>query len=516
MAATPNEVAAITANTEAINQILAEAQNIDDHSEMVVLNSLAFVLVQLGAATPEKLQLQKIINDAVSTATAVERFDASVGAVDATYTTIKAAYDAGKRNLLYINDSTETADITITQDLLVHVMPDVTADFAGFNITSGADNTTLVKEGEGEIKYTSTVASKVFFNQDTFVDNKFIFKSGVFRNQSSEDDCLLTNADYQDIQNCAIYINDQVGNGIFFKKDSNLAKNIEIIGGGTGCYRVIQIQLGTIQKCTISGIVSSTGDEYVIENPLGFKGAILKNIAFTTELVPKIGIGDATLNDLSCISPYKVNIKLTSDDGSFHNISARGGTFETNFRKDFIITGNSIIEYVGDDFTWLGTLNNVIFSKAAGVDMTILGEKMSLVDCKRNSAGNVIIDTKNSTITRQILDDGVLSVYKDKNTLNNCQSNSLIVGATLADPTLPPPTEVTGDRYYLDPSIVGAVHGDWDGAAKGTTPEFDTITPSTWDGDFTPVDTTLSGNRTSSGGITDNVTDTKEILTGLI
>lgn len=62
MAATEQELAAINANTEAINQILNEAESIGDHSEMVVLDATAFALVQKGTDTPLKLSIQKIID----------------------------------------------------------------------------------------------------------------------------------------------------------------------------------------------------------------------------------------------------------------------------------------------------------------------------------------------------------------------------------------------------------------------------------------------------------------------
>lgn len=69
MAATAQELAAINANTDAINQILDEAKAIYEHNEQVVIDQSTFILGQQGTNTPQKLEIAKIVAEAAGSTT---------------------------------------------------------------------------------------------------------------------------------------------------------------------------------------------------------------------------------------------------------------------------------------------------------------------------------------------------------------------------------------------------------------------------------------------------------------
>lgn len=64
MAATPQELAALNGVIQAVNQILSEAQSINDHPIMSPINLNAYGLFQVNTDSPERVSLQNIINEA--------------------------------------------------------------------------------------------------------------------------------------------------------------------------------------------------------------------------------------------------------------------------------------------------------------------------------------------------------------------------------------------------------------------------------------------------------------------
>lgn len=72
MAATPQELASINANTQALNQILAQAESINDQTTQSPVVPTSNVIVQNGTNTPEKLTIQDIGNLGSSTPAGIE------------------------------------------------------------------------------------------------------------------------------------------------------------------------------------------------------------------------------------------------------------------------------------------------------------------------------------------------------------------------------------------------------------------------------------------------------------
>jgi hypothetical protein len=118
----------------------------------------------------------------------------------------------------------------------------------------------------------------------------------------------------------------------------------------------------------------------------------------------------------------------------------------------------------------LDTIINEVIKSDAGIALT----KLAATTASRAlvSDGSGFVSASSVTATELGYLSGVTSgIQAQLNAVNTAYSRRRAVIAVVANNTLAPATEVSGDRYILSVGG-GAPHADWDGAAAGSIVEF--------------------------------------------
>jgi hypothetical protein len=441
--------------------------------------------------------------DALSVDVSKIFFDATIGATGADFTTFKLAVDAGNKIINAIDDTTEVGDSTI-DGVYLYINDGVTCDFAGFNVKATSDNIRFDKEGAGDILYTSTTVSKVFFDQDIYPNCSFSFKGGTFRNESTQANCFLNNAKEQLVKDCAINLPNINGGGLSFNNENCGASNATFIGGGALCSVGLLMNQGWYRNIFFDGVFDLTAFNYAF---LSFSSNT-SSTGFHSRVVLNISVGSTLFSGFSSKDPNNLNIRVDDNEAIYNNGFMNGGSFDLINQSSRLTFSNiSVAKFINTSGSDNCVLSNC---KIASSTLQLDFSNSSLYGCKLSSTGDLTFTGDNVLIDGLYLPNGDIRILGDKCTLTGCSANNIIIGADLADPTIVPPTEVLGDQYYLDPLAVGAVDAAWDGNAKGTTVEFD---GATWTLINTPTNTICTSNRTNSGTIIDNGVDTLETTT---
>jgi hypothetical protein len=491
--------------TNQLNAITTGSQKVIDFDEMVTVDDQAVVHVQKTDETNEKLKIETLLN--TISPGFVHFFDATIGATGADYGTLKEAIDAGKKTLLAIDNTLEVADITLPSSTLIYINTGVEVSLSGFNILAGANDIEFKKLGGGTLSYASSTLNKTMFSVNGNTGITFNFSSGSINNSSTQSGCKITDAQNQRINGCTINLPNTHDCGIDFNTINCFLEDVNIVGGGVLCYGAIIMTNGTVKDISITGDYSSTED--IITKPQDIFTVIQNVNIDTSTATPNLLLSVGKNNNIQSFT-QSINIKMEDNSGSYSDILFNGGNLDFDGASNISVINCNFMGVLGttnaDNLYFIGCIfsanqiHDYVFTTVSG--------------CQIISVGDITFSGSDNILTDLFLENGNIIVTGDNVTLKGCRANNIIIGYTKVDPTLPPPTEIVGDRYYLGniTEFPGAVHGDWDGAPRETTPEFG---GATWAGDFTPNNTIAVGNRTSTGEITDNSTTTQETSTSL-
>lgn len=384
-----------------------------------------------------------------------ERFDATIGATGAEYTTFKAAVDAGETSIRAIANTTEVSDTTMPSSLVLYIDQGITCNFSAFNITASA-NVEFKKEGEGNIAYASGTLNKEFFDEDV-TTSTFIFENGVFDNNSTFSGCVLSNAASQTITNCTVDIANIDACGVKFLTQDSFLSNVKFIGGGTSCYEVLDMDDGTALNITLNGDFSGLSGNNAIRKDTA--NAIIKNVFIdTTSSTPRLLHNSGTIRDFFVKSPDKASVLVNGSGSVLENFTLNGGDLDIGDRSSLIIRDVKDVKLISVG----GANRNNIFDGVVfePTTPTIPEGGSKFINCRMDSAGSLTFSGDNAIINSLTLSNGNITITGDNITLVACEANIITIDAAASD-------------------------------------------------------TILMGNRTTLGSIVDNGTNTIEIATGL-
>jgi len=385
----------------------------------------------------------------------------------------------------------ETADSIVTSNTLVVLDPTAQMMFLENQIVIDSFLNFYLKGG-GEIIYSPTSTSNPFIKKAVESGFQFLSIDETYIEIDPTigvETCPVSDLNKQCLRNFTLRTKGK-GNGISISNTpsgfTNTIENVILIGDDTTCSEIIYIFEETnFYDLTIDG----SFDENELTVLVGSEVGGFKDIVFDANTDTSIFLfWDA--ENIKCISNQQLDI-FPSTNTKLSDCDLNGGEIVIGSFTDWVTLNhitNSILN------TAAGSENHVI------EDFSFLAAQTPIL-CSRTKINNFRGQVTTNLIARGTeisFNTGFIAGGKVYLESDSCRASNLDnvlnvrVGSLLVDPTLPPPTEVTGDRYYLNPNIAGAVHGDWDGAAKGTTPEFDTINPNIWAGDFTPSENRIS------------------------
>lgn len=186
-------------------------------------------------------------------------FDATVGATGATYTTVKAAVDAGKRKLLVIDDTLETADISVNSSLYIQQgVAGKIVDLDNFRFVITASNTNIFINGLGD-----PVAAGNFIAWSPTSAKDMFVTSGAPSSVSARLDYLGIDATGATATGCRLYNPSQMGmlvENLFYSLPNLASHKIETSNAGHVVRKVRFLgggsSTGTVLEASGSGIIA--------------------------------------------------------------------------------------------------------------------------------------------------------------------------------------------------------------------------------------------------------------------
>ncbi len=413
------------------------------------------------------------------------KLDVTIGATGADYTTYKEAADAGETKLEAINDTTEIADTTISNTILLHVRPGVTCDFGPFNVQTSVNDIKFIKEGDGDIRYASTTNFKEFFDQGANI-NEFIFQGGTFINNSILKS-RITNATKQIFQEFSLQLPDLDDCGIRINSHDSVVDGLNLIGGGPNCHMGIRGVRGFITNLTVTGIFKVAAEVYAVE--IG-DFTIANNIYFDTDSLInglRYYSPNITLSDVSCSTSNKINIDIDFNDSSLENVHLRDGVI-LNAKDDCYFTNIRDVEIQ------LFTSNNNSFKDIyfSSSQLSLTSSNSTYMTCNQQSDGDLTFNGDDNKIEGITLSNGDIIITGDNNKILPCSANNIIINVGATNNTIIGDTPVTdngtGTKIVLFDDDTRLPTQDENDALVGTNG-----TPSTANKYVTDSDPRISG-----------------------
>ena len=186
---------------------------------------------------------------------------------DGKYATLKEAVEAGEQYIVVTANTTEIADISVTnQTTAIDILQGVTVDMGDFSFVitnSGSPAQTISIEGRGTVRYAHTVAdTQLFQNATTATDKIIIFRNCRIVNESTAANCHL--ADEMNIywvlvtffapnfDNCGVFIDPtDTTHRVYIQ-------SARFIGAGSACSNVINVQGGLFTNIDMTGQFSAS------------------------------------------------------------------------------------------------------------------------------------------------------------------------------------------------------------------------------------------------------------------
>jgi hypothetical protein len=257
-------------------------------------------------------------------------WDATVGATGADYTTVVAAWNAGYRNLLAVDDITETASLTINlaDTTSVYIPPGINWDTAGFQFNTSATAIWHIQI-EGKLTKGTQAATFVF---DTTNSLCHMYGGGVVDNNgtSSVSNYIIEGNMLVDGITCELP--NKIRSGFHCAgTDQALIQNVTFKGGGTACSIPIEMTSPTafgIQNIVFAGTFSTS------VALMNLDGAVFNIVGVTNstsqKLIVQVGsTSQGMLDDFSNSTSGQWTINVTTfRDGTITNVHYNGGDFD--------------------------------------------------------------------------------------------------------------------------------------------------------------------------------------------
>ena len=242
------------------------------------------------------------------------QFDATVGATGADYETVKAAVDAGKVNLLIIDDTTETADIAVpAAGLDIYIARGQKIGMATYVFTF-AGNYDLTIKGEGEIETSYVGTAAILFN--SLVTTGVITLEGITIDNATAnttDSYINGTGNILKVNNVKVLLGTSYNCGFRLNNASSFIKNTWIVGGGANNDKVITSSSAgaTIDGLTLTGSFRSGG--YVLSGEANWN-----NITENASTGMRLGIG-GQINNVVGLSGQACHLYLNQGTDSVVN-----------------------------------------------------------------------------------------------------------------------------------------------------------------------------------------------------
>ncbi len=358
------------------------------------------------------------------------RFDATIGASGAEFTTLSAAITAGRVNILAIDDTTETTDTTHSTSFLLYIQQGVTVDMVDNQIIAGASNLTVAIEGNGTFRSAQTV-----LNQKTIIDAAFSGGKVIWRGPVWDNDATIAGCSLTDIQMDIDSIRAELPNfddcGIESANNrEDIIRNATFIGGGLSCSRAVRNQTGgSFHECYFESTFSTTAADPVIEM-VGETGS-MRGFFFNN-----------TGNIHLSLSGICVDFK--SPNGTLSLIASRTGSIFS----DMILSNGDIDVQDADEmvFTNISEINSIDLSDTGSFGskftnctvtslVTCSTPQAEFLNCNLNGGMTVVADDCGITICRAGTSSGggaetiTVNASADRTRITSCRTDVAVANS---------------------------------------------------------------------------------------
>ena len=363
-----------TAGKDEFSDALFRVLNNADNTKKLALN-----VSQLTTSTTRTLTVQDKSGEIALTGDVVTKFDAEVSSTS-TYTTVKAAIDAGKVSILVSENTTEVADIAVpVGGFYMYIKKDVTIAMGTSKFTYAAQ-ADIVIEGQGTISAAYIITSQYIFNTGSFLASVVECSSITFDLTACTASASRVTVSTQKMRGIIVKTPNvaNVGLQVILGATGSVFYDCELNGGGTsnsGCFLVQDaaiidgLHLSGIQGATSAGFNVSV--ESVINN-------VLIDSRFWIGVSGRVSnIRGKTLNT--------ANVIVLADKTSISNCDLNGGDITPSTSGDSEITNCTMAE----------------------INFSSSGHRNSVTNC--NISGNIVLDSDYTTITATRI-EGTLTI----------------------------------------------------------------------------------------------------------
>lgn len=302
------------------------------------------------------------------------------------YTEVSAALSAGKKGILVVSNTTETATCSITGDTYILLLG-VTVDMGNFNFDQTTSNTSLLSvTGIGSTKskllFSPTSANYKWLDGDD-TGAETIFNNLTIETVTTEDSSnAINNLSLTRFDNC--YIN--LPNALFgfsMKTDDSYINDCVFVGGGSNCQLVSSpsfVASTEFSNVEIRGEFQLVAQAIKLLSNSG--GTYYNNINFNTTTVladlAHLEISDASISNVYSPSyTYTVNISSSFNIANCPHISSAdvqvgaagaiincvASTFNNMAGNSIRLIGNNSV--IGNSYLPIATASNIGFTGSA-------------------------------------------------------------------------------------------------------------------------------------------------------
>lgn len=317
-------------------------------------------------------------------------FDATVGPSGADYTTVRAAVVAGKRKILLLGSTTETADISVNSPLFIQQGSETAQiNLDDFRFIISASNTDIVLQGLGDpainqmLYWAPTAAKDMFVTSGSPSLVSFSLKGvGIDATGTSATGCRLFNPTQMGAlcDDLFYLLPDVASHKIQIANTGHVLRKIRFVGSGTNC--------GTALHASASGIISDVeilGDFSTSANIIDSTNTLIDLLQINTSgainvslngsvtnvatgfigLIGKnntVGVKDTQFQKISVsgqsdVVADAVNDTLTLAAGSGISITTNASTDTITITSTGIGSAYATVQEDGTSLTQRGTLN---------------------------------------------------------------------------------------------------------------------------------------------------------------
>ena len=345
----------------------------------------------------------------------VPYFDATIGSSGADYTTLSAAYAAGKRNLKLISSITETSNTVITDYLNIYSTLNTNEINIGSYILQLTTDYVVVRFDNLSFKCINP--STYTFIQTVITSPTIYFSNCIISNLSTSNGKYIANGMYEKIylNDCKVILGDYIGN--YIKELTNTKTNYcEFVGGGTSCALISDTTAGGVHRNCVFTNNNFTGS-WSTSNPIirGLRGANISNISSSVACVfgAEDGSYEALISNMILINGFVFNrtnnLRLTNFEIKGFVSGFSSGIF-INGKINTGITLTASNTFIGVTFTGAVTLNtnsNIFQDCIFSSTITGSGDYNKISNCIVTGLITLSSGAENNIITCNTLTGGL-------------------------------------------------------------------------------------------------------------